>query len=96
MASQRNPELEFSHLQDRSRFVVRSGETTIGRLDYVMKLGNAHLVHTEVDPAWRGQQIASLMTEFAIRELTAAGTGIIAECPFVIAYLKRHPMDSGT
>ena len=96
MVPQRNPDLEFSHLRDRSRFVVRSGETTIGRVDYVMKLGNAHVVHTEVDPAWRGQQIASLMTEFAIRELTAAGTRIIAECPFVIAYLKRHPMDSGT
>ena len=95
MALRSESEFEFVHRRELSRFVVRDGEHPIGRLDYVMRGGNAHLVHTEVDPARRGQQIASLLTEFALRELQSEGTGIVAECPFVVAYLKRHPLESG-
>ncbi len=75
--------------------MVVDAEKTVGRLDYVLHGEKAHLVHTEVDPALRGQQIASLLTEFAIRELMAKGLRIVAECPFVVAYLKRHPIIYG-
>lgn len=95
MLSRSERGLEFLHRRELSRFVVVYAEKWVGRMDYVLYGENAHLVHTEVDPAWRGRQIASVLTEFAITELMAEGLRIVAECPFAVAYLKRHPIIYG-
>jgi predicted GNAT family acetyltransferase len=49
------------------------------------------LVHTEVNAAFRGRQIAVQLTRFGIKELRDMGFEIVAVCPFVISYMKRYP-----
>jgi uncharacterized protein len=53
--------------------------------------GVRNLVHTEVDSAFEGKGIASKLVARALEAERARGGKIIASCPFVSAYLRRHP-----
>src|SRR5262245_27273293 len=48
------------------------------------------LVHTEVPPALRGRQIGDALAKAAIEAAHHDGLQIVAVCPFVQAYLRRH------
>jgi len=62
-----------------------------GFLDYVLKHGRIALIHTEVLPAYRGQGIADLLARFALDDARRQGLRVIATCPYVRAYVERHP-----
>jgi predicted GNAT family acetyltransferase len=49
------------------------------------------LVHTDVPPALRGQHLGDVLVEAALAAARAEGLRVIAECPFVKAYLRKHP-----
>ena len=49
------------------------------------------LNHTYVPPEHRGAGLASELTAHALRYAREHGYRIVASCPFVAAYLKRHP-----
>jgi len=49
------------------------------------------LVHTEVPEGLRGRRIGETLVRAALDAGHAAGLRIVAVCPFVRAYLKRHP-----
>jgi hypothetical protein len=49
------------------------------------------LVHTEVPEALRGHHVGETLVEAALQSARAAGLRIIAVCPFVRAYMRRHP-----
>ena len=47
--------------------------------------------HTEVDPAFEGQGIASTLVQGALDAVRASGRDVVAFCPYVKAWLGRHP-----
>ena len=49
------------------------------------------LVHTEVDPAFAGQGLGERLVAGALEDLRACGLKLVPQCPFVRAYLRRHP-----
>jgi len=49
------------------------------------------LIHTEVPAALRGQHIGDALVEAAFEAARSAGLRIIAVCPFVKAYMRKHP-----
>jgi uncharacterized protein len=49
------------------------------------------MLHTEVDPAFEGMGVGSRLVSQALDAERAAGRRIVASCPFVGAYLRRHP-----
>jgi hypothetical protein len=49
------------------------------------------LVHTEVDPAFEGQGVGSALVRQVLDQILAAGGHIIPSCPYVQAFLRRHP-----
>lgn len=49
------------------------------------------LVHTEVDPSLEGHGIGSKLVEGVLTYIEEHNLTIIPLCPFVSAYLKRHP-----
>ena len=49
------------------------------------------LVHTEVPPPIRGRHLADVLAKTAIDRAHAEGLQIVAVCPFVKAYLRKHP-----
>jgi len=47
--------------------------------------------HTEVDPAFEGQGIGSQLAAGALAQVREAGAKIVPLCPFIKAYVQRHP-----
>ena len=48
-------------------------------------------VHTEVPPELGGKGIGSRLIKGALDHVRADGLKVIAQCPFVKAYIEKHP-----
>ena len=48
-------------------------------------------IHTGVPAALEGQGIAGKMAHVALEEARAAGLAVVPRCPFIAAYIRRHP-----
>jgi uncharacterized protein len=51
------------------------------------------LVHTEVDPQFEGRGLGARLIEGALADIRGRGLHVVPICPFVRAYLDRHPGD---
>jgi predicted GNAT family acetyltransferase len=49
------------------------------------------MVHTEVDPDWEGHGIGSALVRGALDDVRARGLKVRPLCPFVRAFIQRHP-----
>ena len=49
------------------------------------------LLHTEVPPALEGKGVATAIIEKTLSYLEKNHFRLIPLCPFVVAYIKRHP-----
>ena len=49
------------------------------------------LIHTEVPPAFRGHHAGEALVKAALEAGRSAGLRIVALCPFVRAYMRKHP-----
>lgn len=49
------------------------------------------LVHTDIDPGYEGRGLGSKLVAGALDDLRRRGLGVVPLCPFVAAYLRRHP-----
>jgi predicted GNAT family acetyltransferase len=47
--------------------------------------------HTIVDPKWEGKGVGGALAAGALNDVVAQGKQIIPVCPFIVAYIKRHP-----
>jgi len=63
----------------------------IAFLTYRMKGDAIEYMHSETPPELQGRGYASALAKFALEREKAAGRKVIASCPFVRAYIKRHP-----
>ena len=76
--------------RDKARFEVTvDGQTAV--LEYKRTAHSLVLVHTEVPSPIRGRQIGDVLVKAAIDHAHAAGLRIVAVCPFVKTYLRKHP-----
>jgi uncharacterized protein len=48
-------------------------------------------VHTEVPPELGGKGVGSKLVKGALDQVRAAGLKVIAQCPFVKAWIEKHP-----
>ncbi|WP_213775917.1 GNAT family N-acetyltransferase [Bradyrhizobium sp. dw_78] len=58
---------------------------------YQIADGVITFVHTEVPPELGGKGIGSKLIKGALDQVRNAGLKVIAQCPFVKAYIDRHP-----
>ena len=58
---------------------------------YTLAGGVMTFTHTEVPPQARGGGIASRLIAGALEAARARGLKIVVRCPFVGAYLAKHP-----
>jgi predicted GNAT family acetyltransferase len=48
------------------------------------------ITHTEVDPAYEGQGLGSVLARGALDMLRAEGAALLPVCPFIRRYVQRH------
>lgn len=63
----------------------------VGETRYRTEPGLVVLVHTEVDPSVEGRGLGALLVQRELDDIRARGLGVVPHCPFVAAYIRRHP-----
>jgi uncharacterized protein len=58
---------------------------------YRLEPGVIELVHTDVAPKWEGKGVGGALVKGALDDVRARGLKMRPFCPFVRAYIKRHP-----
>jgi len=73
------------------RYEARMGDELAGFLEYRSAGSRRILVHTRVLDAFEGRGVGSAMARHVLDEALAAGVRVTPKCPFVRAWLERHP-----
>jgi hypothetical protein len=60
-------------------------------LYYRIAPGVITLRHTEVPPALGGRGVGSRLARAVLEDARARGLKVVASCPFVAAYMGKHP-----
>lgn len=72
------------------RFEVTIGDD-IAFADYMLAGTNIIFTHTEVPPAFEGQGVGSKLARTALDYAKDKNLKVQALCPFIAAYVERHP-----
>lgn len=73
------------------RFVLLVDGEPAGLLDYHLHGRVFRAIHTEVDPAFSGQGLGSVLIGHVLAEVRRRGLRVQPSCPFVASYVARHP-----
>lgn len=79
-----------SHDLAAGRFEISTGAGP-GVLTYVARGPAMEILHTEVPGAAEGQGYAATLAAAALDFARDAGKQVIPSCPYVAAYIRRHP-----
>lgn len=77
--------------EEASRLLASVAGEQVGFLAIKMSTRSWSLYHTEVDSACEGFGVGSALVRAALAMARDAGVRVRPTCPFVAAYLKRHP-----
>lgn len=84
-------ELTVDGNKEERRYEARIGTKVVGVIPYQAEPGRLTLIHTEVDPAFEGKGVCSLLVACALADIRRRGLSLVPVCPFVRTYLRRHP-----
>lgn len=76
---------------ERSRFEITVGGETAGFAAYTRRGDEVVLTHTVIDDAWEGRGLGSILARAAVTAVTRAGDTVVPRCPFIAAWLRKHP-----
>jgi uncharacterized protein len=79
----------------RERFELHDDGTLVGWLDYRPAGESVILAHTEVPEQFEGHGYGGTLVRGALEALAERDKTAIPTCPFVIAWLHRHPDFAG-
>ena len=82
---------EVRNNRDRSRYEAVVDGNLAGFVQYVMRGGRIVLVHTEIHDEFEGQGAGSALAKGALDDLRSRGLPVVPLCPFIAAYIERHP-----
>jgi hypothetical protein len=75
-----------------SRFEAYVDGRLAGFSAYVVGAGALNIVHTEVDDAYEGHGVGSVLVRELLDQLRdRTDLKVTASCPFVRAWMRRHP-----
>jgi hypothetical protein len=86
-------EIQVVDIPDHKRYEARIGERVLGFVSYQLDPADDRitLVHTEVLPDAEGMGVGSRLARGALDDARARGLKVTVVCPFITAYLRRHP-----
>jgi predicted GNAT family acetyltransferase len=68
---------------------------SVARLEYERRGDNLVLLHTEVPEALGGRGVGNVLAQAALEDARARNLTVVPLCPFVNAYLRKHPEHLG-
>ena len=80
------------HNTDLSRYEIWIGDEKVGHAHYSVRPGEIHFVHTEVDPAHQGKNLAAILMRETLADVREQGKAkVVPVCSYVVRYMERHP-----
>lgn len=76
---------------EAKRFEAYLGEQLAGVLEYIPLQGKIIATHTEIDEALEGRGVGSQLVAGTLDQLRGDGRHVQPLCPYVTAYLRKHP-----
>jgi predicted GNAT family acetyltransferase len=75
---------------DENRYELRV-DGDLAATYYRIADGVITFIHTEVPDALAGRGIGGKLVKGALDQVRAAGLKVVPQCPFVRAYIEKHP-----
>jgi uncharacterized protein len=73
------------------RYELRLDGKLAGEIRYRRQPGSVVLVHTDVEPSLEGRGLGAVLVRGALDDIRSRGERVVPFCPFVRAYIRRHP-----
>ena len=86
-----DPDLQVADAPERNRFEGHLGEELVGVVEYIPLPGKVIATHAEVAEEYEGQGLGSQLVGGMVDRLRADGRLLQPLCPYVRAWLQRHP-----
>lgn len=82
---------QITNAPEKNRYEIREGDVQAGIAQYRLP-DDSHVdfIHTEVSDEFEGRGLASKLIRFALDDVRSSGKRIIAHCPYVAGWIKRH------
>lgn len=77
--------------QESDRFVITVDGQRAGFTEIADRDGQRIFPHTEVDDAFQGRGLATILIGEALQQTRAAGLRIVPICEMVAGYVNKHP-----
>lgn len=84
-------DIQIARNDAESRYEARIEGSVAGFAAYRTDGDAVVFTHTEVEPRWEGQGVASQLAAGALDDVIAAGGRIVSECPFISKYVQENP-----
>ena len=83
---------ELTQVPSQNRFLFTRDGVQVGHVDYLMRGNAIHILHTEIDPALRGQGLGGQLVQSVLEKIrTETDLKVVAICPFTAHWLESHP-----
>ena len=77
-------------IQESDRFSISVNGQKVGFVEFADRDGQRVFTHTEVLDEFGGRGLATILVDDALTESRDAGLRIVAVCPLVVAFVKKH------
>ena len=84
-------EIEIRDAPEASRFEILVDGRLAGFAAYRRRPEAVAFTHTEIDEEYGGRGLGGKLVGEALARVRAEGLGVLPFCPFVRAYIDRHP-----
>jgi uncharacterized protein len=76
-----------------SRYELHVGTAMAGFVDYQLSDRDKviSLVHTEVEPAFRNDHLATHLARFSLDDARERGLAVLPYCPYINSWIEKHP-----
>jgi predicted GNAT family acetyltransferase len=74
-----------------ARYELRIDGEVAGFASYRLAPGRVTIPHLVVGGAWEGRGLGSRLARAALDDVRARGMSVVPDCPFVAAWIRRHP-----
>lgn len=75
----------------RRRFEILVDDALAGFTTYVPRDGVLVFTHTQIEPRFRDAGVGAALVRATLDQVRERGGRLVPECPFMAAFIKRHP-----